>query len=297
MRAILGLTVLLVGTTSAVAGPREALDFVRDAIEAVTDEGGRCKKDMLEDLEELEDDLRDRKLVRAQKLVDELANDAGACPKHVGKLLRRASDSLREDDRRDRDDRRRRDRRDDDRRDDRVERKPPERAKHVPWNDWVTDCKSLWMVVEIARYNTDDATLNKLSALSGTACQGAGLSAPASWPNGTMAKATNGAFYYPNGTMAKASNGAYYYPNGTMAKASNGAWYYPNGTMARASSGTWYYANGTQAGGFEMLVSDACSRAGDATCKRYNGMLASDLDDWRAYAVVQLVTLAGKSGR
>ena len=167
----------------------------------------------------------------------------------------------------------------------------------MPWADWSDDCKSLWMIVEIARDNTDDANLNKLVGLSGAACQGSGLGSPSYWQNGTMAKSSQGAFYYPNGTMAKSSQGAYYYPNGTMAKATNDAWYYPNGTMAKSSSGTWYYANGTQAGGYQMLVSDACARAGDATCKRYNGMLASDIGEWRTFAVVQLVTLAGRSGR
>jgi hypothetical protein len=31
-----------------------------------------------------------------------------------------------------------------------------------------------------------------------------------------------------------------------------------------------------------MLVSDACTRAGQATCTRYQGMLKSDLEDWRS---------------
>jgi hypothetical protein len=149
------------------------------------------------------------------------------------------------------------------------------------------------MIVEVARFNTDNATVDKLAAFSVTACGNGGGIPATNWPNGTVAKTAQGSFYYPNGTMAKSSDGSFYYPNGTMAKSSQGSWYYPNGTMARSSQNTWYYGNGTQAGGFQMLVSDSCSRAQTA-CTKYKSMLASDIEDWRTFAVVQLVAQSNR---
>src|SRR5689334_736201 len=129
MKSIPALVVILICTTTAQASPRDALTYVRDAMDEVKDEGGRCKKDMFEDLREVQDNIRDKDYKAARKLINMLANDAGRCPAHVGKLLRRASDVFDRDNDDDRDDRRDRRRRDRDDRDDRREEpKVPERA-------------------------------------------------------------------------------------------------------------------------------------------------------------------------
>ena len=60
-----------------------------------------------------------------------------------------------------------RDRRDD-RRDDRYERdekKAPKRPSGVPYSDWHADCQSFWIIMELARGNTTQATLNSLSSM------------------------------------------------------------------------------------------------------------------------------------
>lgn len=162
----------------------------------------------------------------------------------------------------------------------------------MPWADYNADCKSLWMIVEIARFNTDNATLEQLAALSGPACQSTGLAA-STWPNGQSAKTSGGTFYYPNGQTAKTSGGTYYYPNGQTAMTSGGTFYYPNGQTAKTSGGTWYYVNGQNAGSYQMVVTDACARAGQAQCDRYKRMLVSNIEEWRTFAVVQLVAQAG----
>src|SRR5688572_3734045 len=74
---------------------REALGAVEDAIDRVKEEGGSCKKSMLSDLKDVKDDLRaqidkprDRGLAKLEKSLSSLEDDAGDCPKKVGKLLR-----------------------------------------------------------------------------------------------------------------------------------------------------------------------------------------------------------------
>jgi hypothetical protein len=149
------------------------------------------------------------------------------------------------------------------------------------------------MIHEIARGNADQGTMMALSANSSMACNSTTGLGRANYSNGTMMHSDAGAWYYPNGTMAKSGAGAYYYPNGTMAKSGAGAWYYPNGTMAKSGAGVWYYPNGTQAGGWQVLEGWACTTAGDALCKHYKSLLASDVEDWRTFAIVQLATRAG----
>jgi hypothetical protein len=151
------------------------------------------------------------------------------------------------------------------------------------------------MIHEIARDNTDQGTMTALGANSSMACNSTSGFGRANYSNGTMMHSDAGAWYYPNGTMARSGAGAYYYPNGTMAKSGAGAWYYPNGTMAKSGSGTWYYPNGTQAGGWQVLEGWACTTAGDALCKRYKSLLASDVEDWRTFMVVQLAAYAGRA--
>lgn len=257
---------------SAHAGPSEALDHIRDAIDLVDEEGGKCRKDVMEDLREIKDFLRDEDFARASKRIRSLRRDADRCPAKVEKLLNRAYRALdREDDRKD-------------------APAAPAAIPGIPYVDWHQDCRDYWLINEVARHNTAEKTLNSMKAMFGAACENPNGMPAANYPNGTMAKSANGAWYYPNGTMAKSSSGAFYYPNGTMVKSASNAWYYPNGTMAYGSS-TWYYKNGTNAGGFEALASQACARSA-AACKVYKHAMQSNVDDWRSYAVVQLETRA-----
>ena len=296
------LAAVVIGTTAvASAGPRnDALDDITDAMDIVEDGNSACYRAAMSELTAIQQLLRDESGRAALQRIRALKRSVDRCPRAVGRLLRSAEDSL-EEARRDRRDRRRDDWRDD-RRDDwrddrRVEPKkpePPKRAEGVPYADFNRQCIETWMIHEIARDNTNQQTMDQLGANSSMACGNASGLGRASYQNGTLMHTDNGDWYYPNGTMARSSGGAYYYPNGTMAKSSNGDWYFPNGTMAKSSSGTWYYPNGSQAGGWQVIEGWGCQKAGDYTCKRYKNFLASDVEDWRSFALVQLATLANR---
>jgi hypothetical protein len=81
---------------------REALDLVRDALERVEDEGGRCRKAIFRDLEDLKGDLRalkdgagEKALRRAARNARDAARDAReACGKRVVRLLEDAREEL-----------------------------------------------------------------------------------------------------------------------------------------------------------------------------------------------------------
>ncbi len=273
----------------AKAENRRALEAVQDAIDLVEDQGGKCRRAMFDELVAVENLLKDGSDGRANKKLRSVRVHE-RCPEKVDRLLRVAQDELedaREERREDRRDRRRDDRRDgrDDRREE--EKKAPKRPAGVPFADWHGDCQSFWLISEIARGNASSSTMTSLGAMFAPACENPNGMSDAYYPNGTMAK-SGATWYYPNGTMAKSSD-TYYYPNGTMAK-SGSTWYYPNGTMAK-SGATWYYANGTQAGGWEGLSSQACSKSA-AACATYKLALNSDIEDWRTMGLVKLVSTA-----
>ena len=302
-RLILAAAVVIGTTAVASAGPRgDALDDITDAMDIVNDASSACYRAAMSELTAIQGFLRDDSNRAALQRIRSLKRSVDRCPRAVGRLLRSAEEAL-EDARRDRRDRRRDDEYRDDRRDDwrddrRVEPKkpePPKRAEGVPYADFTRVCVETWMIHEIARDNTSQATMTQLGSNSSMACASASGFGAASYQNGTLMHTDNGDWYYPNGTMAKASSGAYYYPNGTMARSGNGDWYYPNGTMAKSSSGTWYYPNGSQAGTWQVIEGWGCQKAGDYTCKRYKGFLASDVEDWRTFALVQLATLANRA--
>ncbi|MDQ3335370.1 MAG: hypothetical protein M4D80_09410 [Myxococcota bacterium] len=302
-RSIIAAAFVLVAGAlgTAHAGPRaDALDDITDAMDIVGDASSGCYRAAMTELTAIQQLLRDESEGRALAKIRSLKRGLDRCPRAVGRLLRSAEDALEADrrDRRDRrDDRHDRDDRRDWRRDDRREEpkpEPPKRASNVPYSDFHAACLETWLIHEIARDNADQATMGALGANSSMACNSTTGLGRANYSNGTMMHTDAGAWYYPNGTMAKSGAGAYYYPNGTMAKSGAGAWYYPNGTMAKSGSGTWYYPNGTQAGGWQVLEGWACTTAGDQHCKRYKSLLASDVEDWRTFAVVQLAARAGR---
>jgi hypothetical protein len=273
MKHVIGVMLvgrLLVGT--AHASPADALSYVRDAIDLVDDQGGKCRRDAIEGLLEIKSLLRDEDNDRALARLKAMRRSTDRCPARVEKLLRSARRAIEDD--RDRDD----------------DPPPPKRPAGVPYADWNSDCRDHWMITEVARYNTADATLDKMNAMFGQACVNAQGMGAANYPNGQTAKSSSGDWYYPNGQTAKSSDGAFYYPNGQTARSSSGDWYYPNGQTARSSSGTWYYRNGADAGGWQALVSYGCPKAGEAACAKYRLALKSDLEDWRNFAVVQLVS-------
>jgi hypothetical protein len=266
----LALVCTMVGT--AQAGPADALDHVRDAIDLVDEEGGKCKKDVMEDLKEIKSLLKDEDFSRASKRLRSVRKDADRCHAKVEKLLNRAYREL-------------------DGNDDRKDAPAaPAAIAGIPYAEWHQDCRDSWLITEVARHHAAETTLAKMGVMFRPACDSPNGMPAANYPNGTMAKSANGDWYYPNGTMAKSSSGAFYYPNGTMARSASNNWYYPNGTMAYGSS-TWYYKNGTNAGGYEALASQACARS-DAACKVYKHAMQSNVDDWRSYAVVQLESRA-----
>lgn len=270
------LAVICTVVGSAQADPAEALDHIRDAIDLVDDEGGKCRKDVMEDLEEIKDLLKDDDIDRAAKLIRSVRKDADRCPSKVEKLLSRARRALDSDDTRDEPRK--------------GGRKAPARRAGLPYADWHADCRDYWLINEVARHNTSDKAIVSMKAMFGPACDNPNGMGAANYPNGTMAKSAQGDWYYPNGMMAKSSSGAFYYPNGMTVKSQSGDWYYPNGMTAFGSS-TWYYKNGMNAGGFEAVAGQACARS-EAACKVYKLAMQSDVDDWRSYAVVQLETRA-----
>lgn len=103
----LGITLAMVLTVSAPglahAGPvADALEALGDAIDEVSDEGGRCKREVLDTLNDAEDDLKDLKrdfdAKDAKKLQRSLEKAAKAaksdCSKKAVKALNEAIDAL-----------------------------------------------------------------------------------------------------------------------------------------------------------------------------------------------------------
>jgi hypothetical protein len=276
---------------TAQAGPREAMEDIADAMDIVEGASGGCYRAAMSELTAIHQALRDESDGRALVKIRSLKRMLDRCPRAVGRLLRSAEDAL-EEDRRDRRDRRR-DRRDDDRREEpQRQPEPPKRASGVPYADFHAACQETWMIHEIARDNTTQATMTALGENSAMACNSTTGFGAASYSNGQLMHTDGGDWYYPNGQMSRAAGGTYYYPNGQMAKAAGGTWYYPNGQMARTAQGNWYYPNGTQAGGWQVIEGWACTKAGDAACKRYKSLLPSDIEDWRTYALVQMASRA-----
>lgn len=86
----------------ATASPDDALDFVKDAIVAADEHGGRCKRDVFEQLLEIRDLLRDdsegrregRGEERAAMKIERARRNTDRCPASVDRALRRASDEL-----------------------------------------------------------------------------------------------------------------------------------------------------------------------------------------------------------
>ncbi|MEO8548944.1 MAG: hypothetical protein ABI678_03200 [Kofleriaceae bacterium] len=247
---------------------------MNQAIEVVDDRGGRCARATMDELVAIKQLLLDESEHRALKRIRVLREHGiEKCPDRADRLLRSAAAQLD-----DRDDRRRDDRRHDD------PPPPPKRASGVPYADFGKDCADYWLLNEIAHGRS--AQLAAFQSMFSPTCQGA--VGDAYYPNGTAAR-LSGAWYYPNGTMARSAGGDFYYPNGTMAKAGSGGWYYPNGTMAW-SGASWMYPNGSQAGDYNTLASFACQKAGPAACNTWKLALNSDLDDYRAFAVIKLAS-------
>jgi hypothetical protein len=105
--AVIGISALVLVAGPARAGERQvrrALDAVRDAIERVEDEGGKCRKAVLSDLEDVRKELKElrdggseKALRRVAKDLKEVARDAeDECGKKVVRLLEDARDELRE---------------------------------------------------------------------------------------------------------------------------------------------------------------------------------------------------------
>ena len=287
-RVLLGcLVVGLAGSAArpAHAAPDSPLDLVNQAIDAVDDRGGRCARATMDELVAIKQLLLDESEHKALKRIRVLReHGVEKCPDRVDRLLRSAAAQLDDGNHRhhDRDDDRDDRRHDDRRRDDPPP--PPKRAGGVPYADFGKDCTDYWVMNEIARGRSADiATFQNMFSAT---CSGP--VGDAYYPNGTAAR-LGGAWYYPNGTMARSGNGDFYYPNGTMAKSSAGGWYYPNGTMAWSGS-TWQYPNGSQAGDYNTLANFACQKAGPTACNAWKAALNSDVDDYRAFAVIKLAT-------
>ncbi|HVK87587.1 MAG TPA: hypothetical protein VM513_25895 [Kofleriaceae bacterium] len=280
-----------VGTASA--SPRDALEYVEDAIDAVDEQGGKCRRAVMDDLLEIRDLLRDDLGGRAAVKIQRTRRATGRCPKSVDRALRRAGDELNSDgdrvgDRRDRYDRRR-DRRE--YRDDldlvRADPPPPPRAKDLPWADFSGECQAHWLGVEIARGRLGAAAHDEFINMTAVACSNPNALASATYyANGQMAT-TGSTWYYPNGQMARTGL-TYYYPNGQMARTGN-TWYYPDGQMATTGS-TWYYPNGQMAGAVDAVQRWARGRAKGQQAKTFDHAMESDVGDWRTFALVRLAS-------
>jgi hypothetical protein len=281
--------VLSVSSRPAAASPDDALDYVKDAIIAADERGGKCKRDVFEGLLEIRDLLQDGSNGRAAVKIQRLRRDADRCPPSVDRALKRASDALGEDRRRVRE-------RNDDRRDDRRwdrRSEPPRRAADIPWADFAPACLDHWLVVEISRGRIDDAKHHDLANATSAACTNPGALANTSYyANGQTAVASSGTWYYPNGQTARTANGTFYYPNGQTARTANGTWYYPNGQTAWTPSSGWYYPNGSLAGAYETVMGWGRQRVSQQQDAVYAYAMQSDAEPYRMYVSVRLLSQA-----
>jgi hypothetical protein len=285
MRARLAIAAVLsvFAVSSASASPSEALEDVKDAIVVADETGGRCKRDVFDDLLAIRDLLRDGSNARAAVRIQRTRRQADRCPASVDRALRRAESELADE--------RRQIREVNEDRRERRERQAPKRPDNVPFMDWKGECIDEWLMLEIARGRLADRDLDVVANMFAPLCTNPDGMGAARYSNGQTAKSSSNAWYYPNGQTAKSSSGAFYYPNGQTARSSSGSWYYPNGQTAWAND-AWYYPNGNRAGDYLVLVNWAKQTAGEHAVRAYEWAMQSDVDAWRAYAILRLATHA-----
>lgn len=273
IRLILALCLVSVVGRPVLAAP-SARDHIQDAIDDAEDSGGACRRAVIDDLLEIKKLLREEREARAAVKIQRLRQAAGKCPRSVDASLRRAGDLL-ADARADVRDRRRDD-------------APPPRATDVPWSDFRGECLDQWVMIEVARGRLAQRQLDLFASTFAGACTAAnGLGTAAFYyPNGQTAKSGN-AWYYPNGQTALSGN-TIYYPNGQTARSGN-TYYFPNGTTAWTQTG-WYYPNGSFAGTFDVVVNWARGRANKNVLGAYDHAMQSDVEVWRMFHTIRLLT-------
>ncbi len=273
---LLSISLLLLPQSARAGAVDDALEQVEEAIDAVRQEGGRCKRGALGPLEDAQAALesagkrsRKKALAKAGRALASALDEAEDCPKKVVKQLRQARAALEDDE-------------DDRAKDDDEEAQPraAKRSSSVPYADSARDCQDLWFMHRFtARTSNEARALDLIGGLSEIVCRSGQDLGSHTWPNGQTAKYANGEWHYPNGQTAKYANGEWHYPNGQTAKYAGGEWHYPNGQVA----GDW-----------KALLAWACGRLGKAACDATHREFDSDIDDWRDYALVDLAYRAGR---
>ncbi len=85
------------------------------------------------------------------------------------------------------------------------------------------------------------------------------------------------------------------YPDGGVAKWSNGGWNHPNGGVAQWSNGGWNYPNGGVAGNVGSLITYACSKLDEQVCSNRLSDFKSMDTFFQDLTAIELAWLAYKT--
>ncbi len=167
----------------------------------------------------------------------------------------------------------------------------------LPQKQFSQDCIDLTIMTKLAKIGEGDAeSIKTIKQLRFNACDlGLDLGSGFNYPNGGVAKWSNGGWNYPDGGVAKWSNGGWNYPNGGVAQWSNGGWNYPNGGVAKWSNGGWNYPNGGVAGNVGSLITYACSKLDEQVCSNRLSDFKSMDTFFQDLTAIELAWLAYKT--
>lgn len=117
------------------------------------------------------------------------------------------------------------------------------------------DYRTMLAIADVDPSRMNSQHRQQLEQMASGACRG--WSSPReAWPNGIIARDTDGALRWPSGITARDAQGNWLYPNGVSMRRSD-RWYWPNGVTARDPQGSWFAPNGLRTAP-AMLLGDAC---------------------------------------
>jgi hypothetical protein len=153
------------------------------------------------------------------------------------------------------------------------------------------DCSTLTTMHRFAVLGgAEDSMLQIIAKRQEKACASSDFKMT-TWPDGSKARASSGAWKYPNGKTAKPYGGGWNYPNGSTAQYSFKAWKYPNGVNAKYSTGQWSDPLGNWLTA-DDLVYNSCDKVSTEVCAKWSADIKAASGDEKDFLIVEFVVFA-----
>lgn len=158
------------------------------------------------------------------------------------------------------------------------------------------DCTTLTTMHRFAVLGGGDESMLKIIAKRQVQACASSDFKMTTWPDGSKARTSSGAWKYPNGKTAKMYGGGWGYPNGKTAQNSFNAWSYPNGVSAKYSSGQWSDPDGNWLTP-EDLIYNSCDKVSAEECAKWSGYIKAASGEEKTFLIIEFVVQAWATGK